>query len=243
MAYIQSSIGQHLTISPTNLYTTKLLNDFSILVENDLFDQALNTYHLLFMAVIYKSIVQYRDWYMDKFELATILLSFRDISPEDMKSTSDIFKFSSIQERSIMDFLKLIGADKNTIKQCKKLVDERNQRSHATGYFLDNPDVFEIKIMTYDNTAEYIHTLLTETLLEITDTFFSENDDLSEFSTDDLTLYFIEPYKLSISDLNTILHKSRNNKISILRKQINTFLASEWYRWLSYYISAIKFLL
>lgn len=227
MAYIQSSIGQHLTLSPTNLYTTKLLNDFNILVYNDLFDQALNTYHLLFMAVIYKSIVQYRDWRKENFELATRLLYYKGFSPDVMKSTSDIFKFSKIKERSIMDFLKLIEADGNTIYQCKKLVDERNQRSHATGYYLDNSDVFETKIMTYDNTIQSIHDLFTTYLLEITDTFFSETEDLTEFSTDDLTLYFIEPYKLSISDLNTILHKSRNNKISILRTQINTFLSSE----------------
>ena len=199
---IENFLGLH---GSENAYTTQLLEDFYFLVEHEHYHQALNVYHLLFMTVVYQTVLKAREWRKQKFEDATILVSHRDLKRAHMLETTLAFDFSKIPESSFMNYLKLFDADKILIGDCKKLVKDRNERSHANGNYLTNAYVFETTITDYDRVLGRIHTLYRDFLEEVLGDYLRDLGNDLDMTRDDLELYLISPQKLSLSDLHCLL--------------------------------------
>jgi len=70
----------------------------------------------------------------------------KDIEKSLLEATSP-FVFSTVKERSILRFLKLIACDNGKIGTYAKLVDERNESAHPNGnIFFSTEAAIDIKI-------------------------------------------------------------------------------------------------
>ena len=88
-------------------------------------------YHMLMMSFVYFKVWQTRESCPVDFEKGLIGFA-RD---DDRKSLRDAspFTFSKVNERSILQLLKLIGCEESNIGNYKKFVDDRNDTAHANG--------------------------------------------------------------------------------------------------------------
>jgi len=88
-------------------------------------------YHMLTMSFVYFNIWQIRQ--TEPRDFAMGLIGFgKDVEKSLLEATSP-FVFSSVNERSILRFLKLIGCDNSEIGTYAKLVDDRNETAHPNG--------------------------------------------------------------------------------------------------------------
>ncbi|TAK11912.1 MAG: hypothetical protein EPO32_10375 [Anaerolineae bacterium] len=184
-----------------NAYTSQLIEDLYFLIQNEHYHQALNVYHLLFMTVVYQTVLKARDWRTQKFEDATILINDRDLSRKEMLAATSAFDFSKIPESRFMEFLRLFDADDTLIGDCKKLVKDRNDRSHANGNYFSDSQLFEDKIIEYDRIMERIQNLYRDYLTEIFNEYLHDLEGDEAVTRNDLELYLMTPHKLSIFDL------------------------------------------
>lgn len=88
-------------------------------------------YHMLTMTFVYFNIWQIRQTELRDFSMGLIGFG-KDIEKSLLEATSP-FVFSSVNERSILRFLKLIGCDNGEIGTYAKLVDDRNDTAHPNG--------------------------------------------------------------------------------------------------------------
>ena len=88
-------------------------------------------YHMLTMSFVYFNIWQIKQTEAKDFAMG--LIGFRkDIEKSLLEATSP-FVFSTVNERSILRFLKLIACDNVEIGTYAKLVDDRNDTAHPNG--------------------------------------------------------------------------------------------------------------
>ena len=87
-------------------------------------------YHMLMMSFVYFKVWQIRESCPDDFEKGLI-----GFARDDRKSLRDSspFTFSKVNERSILQLLRLIGCEESSIGNYKKLVGDRNDAAHANG--------------------------------------------------------------------------------------------------------------
>ena len=88
-------------------------------------------YHMLTMSFVYFNIWQIRQTAPKDFAMGLIGFG-KDIEKGLLDATSP-FVFSTVNERSILRFLKLIDCDNGKIGTYAKLVDDRNQSAHPNG--------------------------------------------------------------------------------------------------------------
>jgi len=88
-------------------------------------------YHMLMMCFVYFNIWQIKQTEPKDFEKGLIGFS-KDIEKALLEATSP-FVFSTVKERSILRFLKLIACDNCDIGIYAKLVDDRNETAHPNG--------------------------------------------------------------------------------------------------------------
>jgi hypothetical protein len=88
-------------------------------------------YHMIAMSFVYFNIWQIRQARREDFEKGLIGFS-KEIEKNLLDATSP-FAFSTIKERSILRFLKLIGCNNDKIGTYAKLVDDRNDTAHPNG--------------------------------------------------------------------------------------------------------------
>ncbi len=202
---VQFGVEKYLALHGSeNAYTSQLLEDFYFLVGNEHYHHALNVYHFLFMTVVYQTVLKAREWRKQKFKDATILVYHRDLSRDTMLETTQAFDFSKIPERTFMGYLKLFDANNNLIKDCKDLVDDRNDRSHANGNYFSDAILFEEEITRYDQILARIRNLYEEYLLENLNNYLDDLGDDAEITRDDMELDLITPQKISLSDLDCL---------------------------------------
>ena len=215
---IQFEVNNYLALYGSEItYTSKLIEDFDLLVDHEIFHHALNIYHYLFMTVLYQTIFKIRECRKEKFEDATILISYRDLPRQKILETSLAFDFSNINERSFMDFLRLLDADENLVRDCKRLVNDRNDRSHANGNYFSDIVLFEEKISKYDNVLCRVHDFSKKFIVLIMKMYMDGLNSKSEITIDDLEIELLTPYRLSIADLfcfNTIYNlRLKSNRL------------------------------
>ena len=88
-------------------------------------------YHMLAMSFVYFNIWQIKQTEPNNFAMGLIGFG-RDIEKSLLEATSP-FVFSSVNERTILRFLKLIACDNGKIGTYAKLVDDRNETAHPNG--------------------------------------------------------------------------------------------------------------
>jgi hypothetical protein len=87
-------------------------------------------YHMLTMSFVYFNIWQIKQTRPSDFEKG--LIGFARDEKALLEATSP-FVFSSVNERTILRFLKLIACDNGKIGTYAKLVDDRNESAHPNG--------------------------------------------------------------------------------------------------------------
>lgn len=116
-------------------YVRFLWGSFNSNCENKQYQFAILPYHMLFMAFVYFNVWQIKQVRKEDFRKALILKG--NIEKDFLEATSP-FTFHKENERSIFDFLKLVGCPKERIGNYKKLVDARNMIAHTNGHILLN---------------------------------------------------------------------------------------------------------
>jgi hypothetical protein len=87
-------------------------------------------YHMLTMSFVYFNIWQIKQTLPGDFEKG--LIGFAKDEKALLEATSP-FVFSTVNERTILRFLKLIACDNSKIGTYAKLVDDRNEAAHPNG--------------------------------------------------------------------------------------------------------------
>ena len=101
-------------------------------------------YHMLTMSFVYFNIWQIKQTWPGDFEKGTIGFA-RD--EEALLGATSPFVFSTVNERTILRFLKLIACDSSKIRTYAKLVRDRNDTAHANGnIFFRTQDALDAKI-------------------------------------------------------------------------------------------------
>lgn len=88
-------------------------------------------YHMLTMSFVYFNIWQIKQSEPRDFENGLIGFG-KDVEKKLLEATSP-FVFSTVNERTILRFLKLIACDNGQIGTYAKLVDDRNDTAHPNG--------------------------------------------------------------------------------------------------------------
>lgn len=91
-------------------------------------------YHMLTMSFMYFNIWQIKQNRPEDFEKG--LIGFGKDIEKALMGASSPFVFSTVNERSILRFLKLIACDNGMIGTYAKLVDDRNESAHPNGQIL-----------------------------------------------------------------------------------------------------------
>lgn len=88
-------------------------------------------YHMLTMSFIYFNIWQIKQ--TEPGDFAKGLIGFGKDVEKNLLEASSPFVFSTVNERTILRFLKLIACDNGKIGTYAKLVDDRNDTAHPNG--------------------------------------------------------------------------------------------------------------
>jgi len=103
-------------------------------------------YHMLTMSFVYFNIWQIRQTEPKDFAMGLIGFG-KDIEKSLLEANSP-FVFSTVNERSILRFLKLIACDNSKIGTYAKLVDDRNETAHPNGnIFYSTEAALDVKII------------------------------------------------------------------------------------------------
>lgn len=131
-------------------YIRFLWDAFETNYKAEKFQFAFLAYHMLTMSYIYFNIWQIKKTVPGDF--AKSLIGFgKDIEKALLEATSP-FEFSTVNERSILRFLKLIACNNAMIGTYAKLVDDRNDSAHPNGHLFHNSEAaLDVKI------AEILH--------------------------------------------------------------------------------------
>lgn len=114
-------------------------------------------YHMLTMSFVYFNIWQIKQTEPKDFAMGLIGFG-KDIEKSLLEATSP-FVFSTVNERSILRFLKLIECDNGKIGTYAKLVDDRNDTAHPNGnIFFSTQSALHTKIAEILRVVDEIQT-------------------------------------------------------------------------------------
>ena len=133
-------------------------------------------YHMLTMSFVYFNIWQIKQ--TEPKDFAMCLIGFgKDIEKNLLDATSP-FVFSSVNERSILRFLKLIACDNSKIGTYAKLVDDRNESAHPNGnIFFSTQAALDIKITEILRVVDEIQTHSEPIIQRCYSKFLEDNHD------------------------------------------------------------------
>jgi len=165
-------------------------------------------YHMLTMSFVYFNIWQIRQARREDFENGLIGFG-KDIEKNLLGATSP-FVFSTVNERSILRFLKLIGCDNGKIGTYAKLVDDRNETAHPNGnIFFSTQLALDTKITETLRVVDEIQTHSKPVIEQAYREFLIQSHDPEEReypeATDQLRELFIHENYLSQKDIEICL--------------------------------------
>ena len=165
-------------------------------------------YHMLTMSFVYFNIWQIRQARREDFENGLIGFG-KDIEKNLLGATSP-FVFSTVNERSILRFLKLIGCDNGKIGTYAKLVDDRNETAHPNGnIFFSTQAALDTKITETLRVVDEIQTHSKPVIEQSYREFLLQNHDSEEReypeAADQLRELFIHENYLSQKDIEICL--------------------------------------
>jgi hypothetical protein len=112
-------------------------------------------YHMLTMSFVYFNIWQIKQTEPKDFAMALIGFG-KDVEKILLEATSP-FVFSTVSERTMLRFLKLIACDNGKIGTYAKLVDDRNKTAHPNGnIFFSTQAALDAKIAQILRVADEI---------------------------------------------------------------------------------------
>ena len=112
---------------------------------------------MLAMSFVYFNIWQIKKTEPENFEMSLIGFG-KDVEKSLIAATSP-FVFSTVNERTILRFLKLIACDNGKIGTYAKLVDDRNKTAHPNGnIFFSTQAALDIKIAEVLRVVDEIQT-------------------------------------------------------------------------------------
>jgi hypothetical protein len=130
-----SELGNYLPLSfrspKEEEYIAFLWDAFDTNYTHGRYQFAFLAYHMLTMSFVYFNIWQIKQ--TEPADFAKGLIGFgKDVETNLLEATSP-FVFSTVNERTILRFLKLIACDNGKIGTYAKLVDDRNDTAHPNG--------------------------------------------------------------------------------------------------------------
>jgi len=138
-------------------YIEFLWDAFETNYKNDKYQFAFLAYHMLTMSFVYFSIWQIKQTTPKDFAMG--LIGFGKDVERNFLEASSPFVFSSVNERSILRFLKLLDCDNDEIGTYAKLVDDRNSTAHSNGnIFLSTEAALGAKITEVLRVVDEIQT-------------------------------------------------------------------------------------
>jgi len=133
-------------------------------------------YHMLTMSCVYFNIWQIKQTQPKDFAMGLIGFG-KDIEKSLLEATSP-FVFSTVPERSILRFLKLIACDNGKIGTYAKLVDDRNNTAHPNGnIFFSTQAALDTKITEILRVVDEIQTHSKQVIEHCYREFLIENHD------------------------------------------------------------------
>ncbi len=112
---------------------------------NGKYQFAFLAYHMLTMSFIYFNIWQIKQTEPKDFAMG--LIGFGKDVEKSLLEANSPFVFSTVNERTILRFLKLIACDNGKIGTYAKLVDDRNETAHPNGnIFYSTEAALDVKI-------------------------------------------------------------------------------------------------
>lgn len=112
-------------------YIEFLWDAFETNYTHDKYQFAFLAYHMLTMSCVYFNIWQIKQTQPGDFEKG--LIGFGKDVEKNLLQASSPFVFSTVNERTVLRFLKLIDCDNGKIGTYAKLVDDRNESAHPNG--------------------------------------------------------------------------------------------------------------
>ena len=133
-------------------------------------------YHMLTMSFVYFNIWQIKQ--TEPKDFAMSLSGFgRDIEKSLLDATSP-FVYSTVNERTMLRFLKLIACDNSKIGTYAKLVDDRNDSAHPNGnIFFSTQVALDIKITEILRVVDEIQTHSEPIIQRCYSKFLEDNHD------------------------------------------------------------------
>lgn len=125
-----------------NDYINHLVESFAVLVGSNGVARpfAMMPFHLLFMMALQYKVLRISKEKRVEYELVFTIDRGRE--REAVLNPESVFDIALLNERAIPDLLKLIDVDGETIKQIKKLIDNRNDNlAHAKGGIESEPEM------------------------------------------------------------------------------------------------------
>src|SRR4030065_2839498 len=136
-------------------------------------------YHMLTMSFVYFNIWQIKQTTPKAFAMGLIGFG-KDIEKSLLEATSP-FVFSTVNERSILRFLKLIACDNGKIGTYAKLVDDRNDTAHPNGnIFFSTQAALDAKITEILRVVDEIQTHSMPVIEHAYREFLLQNHDAEE---------------------------------------------------------------
>lgn len=143
-------------------------------------------YHMLTMSFVYFSIWKIKLAYPADF--AKSLIGFSQDTEKKILGGGSPFVLSTVPERTVFNFLKLVGCNYPMIGRYKKLVDKRNDIAHANGHVVFR-DAFGVdeKIADMLKMADEIQTRCSPVIEELYGRFLIESGNSEEREHFDLS--------------------------------------------------------
>jgi hypothetical protein len=136
-------------------------------------------YHMLTMSFIYFNIWQIKQTEPKDFAMG--LIGFGKDVEKSLLEANSPFVFSTVNERSILRFLKLIACDNGKIGTYAKLVDDRNETAHPNGnIFYSTEAALDVKITEILRVVEEIQNHSKPVISHCYREFLLQNSDSQE---------------------------------------------------------------
>ena len=205
-------LGEYLPLSyktqSEHEYIAFLWDTFETNYSHGKYQFAFLAYHMLTMSFVYFIIWQIRNNAPEDFEKGTI--GFGKDTERNLIAATSPFAFSTVNESSILRFLKLIQCDNSKIGSYATLVRDRNKTAHANGnIFYANQSQLDQKIVQVLRAVDEIQVHSTAVIQKCYEDFLatSYDEDEREYvdASDQIREVLIHGHYLSQKDIEICL--------------------------------------
>ncbi|MDH5298685.1 MAG: hypothetical protein OEV91_06660 [Desulfobulbaceae bacterium] len=160
-------------------YIAFLWDAFETNYTHEKYQFAFLAYHMLTMSFVYFNIWQIKQ--TEPVDFGKGLIGFGKDVEKNLLQASSPFVFSTVNERTILRFLKLIACDNSKIGTYAKLVDDRNDTAHPNGnIYFSTQAALDTKIAEIMRVVDEIQTHSKPVIVQAYREFLLQNYDSEE---------------------------------------------------------------